>query len=122
MKRCSKCGVERKEGEFHASSVTLDKLQAWCRACKSGCPPSPPARYVLGTEKQCTRCAVFKCGLDFALKKADDPSYGLQAWCKACAAAYQRQRHNEKKISTIVWDRQQREQVKQDRYEALKTI
>lgn len=122
MKRCSKCGRDRKEGEFSRSSTTLDGLQAWCRFCKSACPPSPPIPHVPGAEKRCTKCGHFKSGLDFSWKKSGDLSYGLQSWCKECMTIHKKAHRRGKSSAIIAWDRQQRELVKQDKYEALKKL
>ena len=33
MKRCTKCGVEKEEGEFYPNKTSKDGLGYWCRVC-----------------------------------------------------------------------------------------
>lgn len=119
MKRCTKCGIPKLSEEFCLNSSSLDGLQSWCKECKN----EHRAPLIQGSpvfEKCCTRCSVTKSGLDFSLNREDDPSYGIQAWCKECMNKYHKERPKKKSVADLVWERQQREQIKQDKYEALK--
>lgn len=71
--------------------------------------------------KVCTKCGVEKHESDFAGRGIFG---GFQAWCRVCKNAHargkKRVRKKEKSVADIVWERHQREAVKQDKYEALK--
>lgn len=120
MKRCSKCGEDKRDEAFADSSAAIDGLQAWCRDCKSRQPVSPPARsFTPVFEKLCPKCGDTKSGLDFALKREGDLSYGLQAWCKVCMKLYKRDRRARKSVAQMVFERREREAIKQFRYQAM---
>lgn len=119
-KPCSKCGYEKRDEAFAASSASPDGLQAWCRDCKSRLPATPLQRVPSVSEKLCTKCGVTKHPLDFSLKVADDTSFGLQAWCKVCVSTYRKNRREAANPGMLRFERHQREQIKQDRFEALK--
>lgn len=122
MKRCTRCDCDRRPEAFANSSATADGKQAWCRDCKSRLPATPLKPVPSVAEKLCTKCGTIKHSLDFSLKVANDTSFGLQAWCKVCVSTYRKNRRESGNVAVIRFERHQREQIKQDRFEALKKL
>ena len=87
MKRCSKCGVERGEGEFYRDRRASDGLRSWCRECANDHHrnytreayhnPSHPAHARIRAE--------WKKGSAIANRRAKDPADSFY-WTKREAA------------------------------------
>lgn len=116
FKWCSKCDREKRQDEFAASSSTPDGFQRWCRDCKSRLPARPLLPLAEPVcEQECGRCHETLPAGDFSYRKKRSPEFGLQKYCKDCMRIYKRDLRQAPSLE--IFERQQRELVKRDRYE-----
>ena len=87
MKKCSRCGEEKDESEFHKHSANKDGLYRHCKSCAKEQDAKRPKVYnVLVKSKCCVKCKEIKIASHFS-KKAISKD-GLEGQCKACRAIY----------------------------------
>jgi hypothetical protein len=83
MKKCSKCGIEKDESEFHKDKSRKNGLQPQCKKCRSTAKHKQAS---LCGMKRCSKCWIEKCESNFSKNK--NSKDGLHAWCKECVKQY----------------------------------
>ena len=82
MKKCSRCEEKRELSEFAINKATLDKLDYWCRDCRSSYhkmkyPRKMKKMFSDENSKQCRKCEQIKPNSEF---KKGKTSYCLECW------------------------------------------
>jgi len=100
MKKCSLCKELKPHNEFHKQTRAEDGHSTRCKTCvalyhiKRYKRKRPPKPQVPKDCKYCTKCTTVKKKTEFGVNKGRWD--GLATKCKACAAAYGKQRRLER--------------------------
>lgn len=89
MKKCSKCGIERDESEFHKDIGAKDGLAYQCKKCEKKYREeycNRPKENLVNSKKKCTKCGTEKNASEFYKDKTKRD--GLASQCKKCKVGH----------------------------------
>ncbi len=97
MKTCTKCGIEKDEGEFGKNRHWKDGLQYWCKKCEKEYRIQYKNKLivVIPETKICLKCNVEKVSKEFAKNKQRKD--GLNAYCKECVGIWYKNHYYQNK-------------------------